>query len=414
MTRRQTSVLFEQWASMSSEDQARRRESAARDGPITLAMCQRAQRKTKTKYLLKPMEESVKVPWANALEAKYKTIAASSVEGRTAVDLLQTGLAPNTAMSYDSKLTKFLYYCASAGLEALPASPSTVLRYIGHLAGEGMVHVDSVQPYLSCINTAHVAVGLDPPGNGPAIAQARKGWRQRLRHIGPIDDKRVPLPPWVMKRILQLGDKLVSAGDYKHDAAAMGQLRDVAAILTLYMFFGRSDTGYAAKRVDGIPDIKLHGTNLMFYMRKVKGTVAGERKKTLIYPLAGPGKRTLLRVLSAFFDSAPCTEEYLWKLPQDGTWNPKVIDGMLDRLLALLNVSPPEGYTYSSHSIRSGAASAAFAVDVNILRICFCGGWAQSSTAVYQYIDLTWRPSPEAMFFFGHLRHDTNNLSATF
>ena len=30
-----------------------------------------------------------------------------------------------------------------------------------------MVHVDSVQPNLSCINTAHVSVDLDPPASGP-------------------------------------------------------------------------------------------------------------------------------------------------------------------------------------------------------------------------------------------------------
>ena len=27
--------------------------------------------------------------------------------------------------------------------------------------------MDSVQPNLSCINTAHVSVGLDPPASGP-------------------------------------------------------------------------------------------------------------------------------------------------------------------------------------------------------------------------------------------------------
>mmetsp|Transcript_14460 Transcript_14460/g.59011 ORF Transcript_14460/g.59011 Transcript_14460/m.59011 type:complete len:81 (+) Transcript_14460:2317-2559(+) len=48
-----------------------------------------------------------------------------------------------------------------------------------------------------------------------------------------------------------------------------------------------------------------HGTNLMFYMRNVKGTTADERKKTRVYPLQGAGKRTLLRVICAFFKFCP-------------------------------------------------------------------------------------------------------------
>jgi len=118
-----------------------------------------------------------------------------------------------------------------------------------------------------------------------------------------------------------------------------------------------------------------------------------------------------------FLNSVPRTNGDLWRLPQDGnTWNATVIDSMLDRLLSILNVSPPEGYTYSSHSLRSGAASAAFAVGVNIIRTkvcinthehkCFCGNWAQGSRAFYHYIDLTWQTSADAEFFFGHLRHD--------
>jgi hypothetical protein len=75
----------------------------------------------------------------------------------------------------------------------------------------------------------------------------------------------------------------------------------------------------------------------------------------------------------------------------------------LKRLLDALKVTPPEGYTYSSHSLRSGAASAAFAIGVNIIRICYCGGWSQGSKAVYSYVDMSWQRSADAMFFFSHL-----------
>lgn len=355
------------------------------------------------KYELKPLSSATKAPWASALQVKYAGLM-DSAEGTTAVELMQTGLAPKTAQNYDSKLAKFISFCAERGLSPMPATTETVLRYIGYLATEGTVHVDSAQPYLSCINTAHVAVGLDPPALGSAVEQARKGWRQRIVQSGPLRGKRVPLPPQVAEMILAHGVQIVARGRYRSDRDEERQLRDVVAVLVTYLFFGRSDTGFAAETFEGVPDVQVHGTDLVFYERRFKGSAAGSQKRTLRYPLAG--KRDLLRVISAFLDVAPATSGYTWRLPQDGKkWNSTVIDDMLQRVLTVLGVEAPEGYSYSSHSLRSGAASAAFAVGVDIIRICYCGGWAQGSQAVHHYIDPSWQASTAAEFFFGHLRH---------
>ena len=117
-------------------------------------------------------------------------------------------------------------------------------------------------------------------------------------------------------------------------------------------------------------------------------------------------KPELLRVISAFLAVAPATFGYTWRLPRDDKkWNSTVIDDLLQRVLATLGVSAPAGYSYSAHSLRSGAASAAFEVGVDIIRICYCGGWAQGSQAVHHYIDLSRQASAPAEFFFGHLRH---------
>ena len=79
-------------------------------------------------------------------------------------------------------------------------------------------------------------------------------------------------------------------------------------------------------------------------------------------------------VISVFLSVAPATEGYVWRLPQDGRrWGASVIDDMLQRVMARVNVSAPSGYTYAWHSLRKGAASAAFAVGVDIIRICYCG-----------------------------------------
>ena len=142
---------------------------------------------------------------------------------------------------------------------------------------------------------------------------------------------------------------------------------------------------------------------LYFYERKRKGRAAGERKRTLLVDLAE--RPELLRVIATFLEVAPCVQGHMWRLSTDSrAWTSTVIDDMLKRLLLELHVSPPDGYTYSSHNLRSGAASAAFSLDVSIVRICFYGGWAQGSQAVFFYIDPSWAPSPAARYFFCHLK----------
>ena len=360
-------------------------------------------KKPTVKYGLRPLSKTVKVPWAAALAAQHEELANSSQDGAVALELLQTGLSVNTVQNYDSKLSKFVKYCAAEGLTPMPATLYTILKYIGRLASEGTINVDSLQPYLSCINSAHESVGLTPPAVGPVIERARKGWRQRQEHVGGPDDKRIALPAEVMTKVLDLAFAMVLQGRYKFDSAALYNLRDAVAILVTYMFFGRSDTGHAAQIVEGVPDIQVHGTDLVFYERNFKGKAAGDRKRTLTCPLAG--KQKLLKVISAFLSVAPATEGYIWRLPQDGRrWGASVIDDMMQRVMTRINVNAPSGYTYASHSLRKGAASAAFAVGVDIIRICYCGGWAQGSQIVYSYIDMAFQASPDGEYFFGHLR----------
>ena len=50
----------------------------------------------------------------------------------------------------------------------------------------------------------------------------------------------------------------------------------------------------------------------------------------------------------------------------------------------------------------TGAARAA-AIDVQLFRICYIGGWKSTSAAVHDYIDATCPDTPAARRFFGWL-----------
>jgi hypothetical protein len=197
------------------------------------------------------------------------------------VGLLSTGLARQTEQSYDGKLNKFISFCTLIGVCPMPAILYTVLKYIAHLANGGTISVESVKPYLSCINTAHVAVGLDPPALGPGFEQARNGWRQRQMYVaGTEKDKRLTLPAHAVRCIVRRASALVAQDTCLRDAAALAELRDVVAPIITYIFFGRSDTGHAAEVLDEFADLQVHGTDLVFYERGFKGRAAGAHKRT--------------------------------------------------------------------------------------------------------------------------------------
>ena len=88
---------------------------------------------------------------------------------------------------------------------------------------------------------------------------------------------------------------------------------------------------------------------------------------------------------------------------QRSTWEPSAVDGWLGSILGHLGESPPEGETWSGHSLRKGAASGAGAIDVALFRICFMGGWSVRGGAVHDYIDATCPDTPAARRFFGWL-----------
>jgi hypothetical protein len=65
---------------------------------------------------------------------------------------------------------------------------------------------------------------------------------------------------------------------------------------------------------------------------------------------------------------------------------------------------PPDGFSWTSHSLRKGAASAAYAIGARLTDIRYAGGWSTNSTVLAsKYIDFTMQPSPEARMFFEFL-----------
>ena len=89
-------------------------------------------------------------------------------------------------------------------------------------------------------------------------------------------------------------------------------------------------------------------------------------------------------------------------------WTANTLSGWLTAAYTAALCLPPAGFAWTSHSLRKGAASAAYAIGARLTDIRYAGGWSTNSTVLEaKYIDFTMRPSPAAWIFFGYLYRGT-------
>jgi hypothetical protein len=70
-------------------------------------------------------------------------------------------------------------------------------------------------------------------------------------------------------------------------------------------------------------------------------------------------------------------------------------------VLRAIHEQPPNGFSWTSHSLRKGVATTAYRIGTPTKKIKFIGGWARESNVVFVYIDTTVLPSPGAWQPFG-------------
>jgi len=232
-------------------------------------------------------------------------------------------------------------------------------------------------------------------------------------------DVRAPLPARVALAALQM-------------AADMPELRSpalVARFRTLlytglgFALMARSDTDIHLQ----LDDIGVTDSDLWIRLRAEKGKRRNlERRIERIPAAAANGllhrvvKRWLaghaaMRRMAAHAGTAWASQGNFWRLPGDPTWTSSsaICTAWLKHACGLLGHAPPLGQTWTSHSLRKGAASAAHAIGVTLVRICFLGGWVAHGQAVHAYIDPTVMPDAAAVAFFSWLIPVISSLWAT-
>src|SRR5687768_14840460 len=90
----------------------------------------------------------------------------------SAREYMDAARAPATLRAYRSDWHEFAGWCNEHGLEALPASPPTVVLYLADRAG--VKAVNTLQRRLTSISQAHQAAGYESPTNATAV---RETWK---------------------------------------------------------------------------------------------------------------------------------------------------------------------------------------------------------------------------------------------
>ena len=341
-----------------------------------------------------------KQPWASALVARaFADVDMDRPGALAAAQLLASGRRPGTLRSYEGKFDRFFRFCTDVqigqgfpALSPMPATSSSVLLYLGWLQEEDKVHARSLQPYMSAINQAHVDFGFPPPAVGQLVRLARRGFGEVEGESSALV-RRIPLPAAVVMQILNLG--LVTP--------SVLVLRACACLVVQFLWFARADTGIHLRQ--GHVGVGAFGITL------------SERTKTIARHLAAPMTRPclaawdpdglILRLLQRWLHARGTVSDdaFFWALPEEASpeaWTSALINTWLQEILSVLQVQPPLGCSWSSHSLRSGGASAAFALGVDLLVIMNWGLWS-TLDSLHLYVDVLVQPDAAAALFFGHL-----------
>jgi site-specific recombinase XerD len=148
---------------------------------------------------------------ALALPRADQTLTLASLEAvdEQARQYIADAVAQNTRRAYRSDWRLFTSWCADRGLDALPAAPSTVARFLTDQAGTKTVA--TLHRRLSAIVQAHRAAGYPAPSDDATV---RAVWRGIRRSKGTAPTKKQPLLTEDVKRLLTvLPDSLAGARD---------------------------------------------------------------------------------------------------------------------------------------------------------------------------------------------------------
>ncbi len=248
--------------------------------------------------------------------------------------------ASSTREKYVRDFAAFKAWCATMGLEALPAQPGTVALYLTDLTGHGRKPA-TLDRKLAALAHAHRAAGYTWTRD-PGVSSVRSGIR---RDVGVAPEQKAPV------LVEELGTLVGTLG------GTLVELRD-RALLTMGFFgaFRRSELVAL-----NVADIERSRDGLTLTVRRSKGDQEGKGEAKGI-PYASNPAMCPVRALDAWLAAASITEGPLFRgVNRHGHVH---AEALCDRSVARIvqrtaTRAGLDSDRLAGHSLRSGFATSA-------------------------------------------------------
>ena len=305
---------------------------------------------------------------------------------------MSSAYASSTQGNYQRLWEAFQAYCTHNGLVAAPATPATIVAYLGYLFERGTVRGGSIRPYLAAMAAKHHILGLRNPTADGQVAQTRQGFRARdaRRASGP-PQRSAPLPAAVTAHALSVA----------LESSSHGKLQRFGLRALTFLLCSRPGSTRELQRQD--LDFSSSPGAVGVQMRRYKYAETGVIPRLAIrVPIHGQNEPIGL-LLHPLADAA-APSGYLF--PGSGRAHVKpapasLLAEAMSSALAATGALPPVGLKFTPRSLRSGSISSAYAVGLPPELIMRLSNYSDQKVVLKHYLDPQTRTSPEARLFFG-------------
>jgi len=321
--------------------------------------------------------------------------------GAPSRSLLLHAYRPSTRSSFMSRWKAFLAFCDDRLLVPLPDDAATIVGYIAHETDRQAPAPKSLAKYLSTIRSIHALAGWPDPTRAHIVVLAAAGQKAvHAARVGAQSRKRLPIPAEFIMQVPNVG--LVTTD--------VELARRCGGLVWAYVLFNRP--GAAADM--RYRDFRVTAAGVECQVPFFKGGVSqGEERIATTVPYAAGDLRAdkVVRLLRRLLgDHARHRRDPAKRLFAPGYWRTAqraadlgagVINLWLAELAARLDLRPPLGGTYSGHSLRSGAASAAYSLGFPVEVVADWCTHRSVATTLRDYNAVRYRATAEAQELLG-------------
>ena len=293
--------------------------------------------------------------------------------------LVYAGWAPRTRTGYNSALRRFFSFISTYGLQPLPLSESLILRYVAHLHLEQLAPA-TIKNYLAALRAWVISIGMDEPNLWtPRVTLACKAvYRSHLppRQASPIT---YHLLSAMFNHLSSSHDHLLVAAAISLQYFACLRASELCTNSALSFVPSRSDISFSRSGSSLIMLYRCHSSKTAPHGFEVHVGCSGA-------PICAP---CIMFHFLSLYPLEPASPLFRFTSGFDLSY--RLYNAIIKRLVQLVGLDPS---SFSSHSVRAGAATQAARAGLDPDSIKRLGRWRSQAYMAYL------RPPPEAYAAF--------------